>query len=255
MSEKLKSFAKRVAPAPYQKLQELRSDWLLKKVTAAILDRCGLVVQGGPFAGMHFVPKVADGSIVPKIIGSYEEELHNVIRSVIGSNYSTIVNVGSAEGYYAVGLARSFPNATVHAFDLDPVARSLCKDMADLNKVCVKIHGECRPSTLNDVLPEDGRALVVCDCEGAELEILNLAAVRGLANSDLLVELHDFINPIISSEMQRRFSTSHEITIIDSQPRRPGDYAVIEFLNDVERRVALAEFRPGPMQWAFMVAK
>lgn len=251
----LKSLASRIAPGPYRKLQELRSDLLLKKVTVRVLDRYGLVVQAGPFAGMLFAPKTSDGSIVPKIIGSYEAELHDAIRSIQKNNYSTIINVGCAEGYYAVGLARSFPNATVHAFDLDPVARSLCAEMAGSNGVSVRIHGECNAAVLNAVLPADGRSLVVSDCEGAELEILDPSAVRGLVSSDLLIELHDFINPIISSEMQRRFDNTHKITLISSEHRLPEDFPSTAFLSDLEQRVALAEFRPEAMQWAFMLAR
>lgn len=251
----LKTIAKRLAPETYSKLQERRSQSLLNTVTARILERYGPVVQAGPFADMKFVSEASNSSVVPKLVGSYEAELHDVIRGLSSDNYDGIVNIGCAEGYYAVGLARLFPSASVHAFDLDPLARRLCGEMAEANDLNVAIHGECTAQLLNELVSKFDRPLIVCDCEGAEVQILDSSVVEGLSACDMLVELHDFVDPTISSVIQTRFQDSHEIQIIDSQPRDPAAFPATSFLSPLEQRVAVAEFRPSNMQWAFMRAK
>ena len=251
----LKSIVKNLAPGVYGKLQENRSQRLLKQVTVKILERYGAVVQDGPFAKMKFVSEASNSSVVPKIVGSYEAELHDTIRSLVSNKYAAIVNIGCAEGYYAVGLARLFPSTVVHAFDLDPLARRLCEEMAQSNGVAVTIHGECTAATLNKVLRGSERSLIVCDCEGAEVQILDPKAVDHLAACDMLIELHDFIDPSISSTIQRRFADTHEIRLITSRPRDPAAFPATNFLSGLEQRVAVAEFRPDNMQWAFMHAK
>src|SRR5262249_38601391 len=58
----------------------------------------GTAVQSGPFAGMRFAAQVAGSGILPKLIGSYEAELHPIIDAVAKSAYTRIVNIGCGEG-------------------------------------------------------------------------------------------------------------------------------------------------------------
>lgn len=60
---------------------------------------------------------------VPKLLGSYECELHEIIESALRSNHHRVIDVGSAEGYYAVGFALK-RGCHVVAFDTDP--QNLC---------------------------------------------------------------------------------------------------------------------------------
>jgi methylase of polypeptide subunit release factors len=46
-----------------------------------------------------------------------------------------VIDIGAAEGYYAIGFARRLPAARVIASDLDPVARLLCWLLARRNGV------------------------------------------------------------------------------------------------------------------------
>jgi methylase of polypeptide subunit release factors len=84
--------------------------------------------------------------LVPKLLGSYEAELHPVLDQVIRNNYETIIDVGCAEGYYAVGLALSLPTTHVHAFDIDSRARELCTiwRRPTRSQERVIVEGECR---------------------------------------------------------------------------------------------------------------
>jgi len=95
----------------------------------------GGTVLSGPFAGMRFGDGRSQSEIMPKLIGSYECELHDIVESLIKLRFTTIINVGAAEGYYAVGMAVKCPQAKVVAFEMDDTQAEYCRSTAILNSV------------------------------------------------------------------------------------------------------------------------
>ena len=62
----------------------------------------GLKVIHGPFEGLQYPDARSSGSsLLPKLIGSYEHELHEIINDALGQSYTDLVDIGCAEGYYA----------------------------------------------------------------------------------------------------------------------------------------------------------
>src|SRR5690606_30246863 len=56
------------------------------------------VVLGGPFAGMRYPEKRAIGSaIYPKLLGSYEMELHPLFDRLRNQEFGSVVDIGCAE--------------------------------------------------------------------------------------------------------------------------------------------------------------
>ncbi len=110
----------------------------------------GLTVHSGPFCGMRYIAEAAGSVLVPKLVGCYELEIREAVESALSMPYDTIVNVGCAEGYYAVGCAIRLPRAKVFAFDTDPYARRLCRQLAALNEVGerVKVGAFCTRKVL-----------------------------------------------------------------------------------------------------------
>lgn len=251
----LKSFLRGAAPAPYRRLQEVLSRWRVKYVTKSLISHVGLVIQDGPFAGMRYVPEAVGSTLTPKLLGSYEAELQPTLQIILRSNYKAFVDIGCAEGYYAIGIALKLPGAVVYAFDIDHRGRELCRQMARANMVDdrVLVQGECSHEVLRSLAT--ARTLVICDCEGCELDLLQPSLVPELTNCDLLVELHDLFAPGLTKELVSRFEPTHVIKLIDSQERDPGDYPVLRRFSGLNQRVAVSEFRDGPMQWAFMTSK
>ena len=89
----------------------LIAKWRSVLIQNTIIQKCGTVVQSGPFKGMQFVSHSSEGCHVPKLLGSYEQELHVHIEAAIARGYGHVVNIGVAERYYAVGLAIRMPTA------------------------------------------------------------------------------------------------------------------------------------------------
>jgi hypothetical protein len=59
---------------------------------------------------MAYIPQAVGSALIPKLLGCYEAELHGVIACALNTTYDTIIDIGCAEGYYAVGLALHFPD-------------------------------------------------------------------------------------------------------------------------------------------------
>jgi hypothetical protein len=214
-----------------------------------------LTVLAGPFRGMRYPRAQSAGStLVPKLLGSYERELHAVVESLVQQQYSCVVDIGCAEGYYAVGFAMRLPRATILAFDTDPQACALCLEMARLNGVTdrVKVGALCDEATLLG-LPLGDRALVISDCEGYEITLFSAPVAAALARHTLLIEVHDFFDEDLGEELQRRFAKTHHLSVIPGidDRRKANGYAnvALEPYSMAMRRRLLAERRGFIMQW------
>ena len=187
-----------------------------KRLFKKMLDE--LVVRNGPFKGMKYAGAFSFTSfLLPKLIGSYENEILPVIEQICKTPYSEIINIGCAEGYFAVGFSRKNKNAKVYAFDINETERKKCNEMAILNgvKERVIIEGFCSKETLmNFNFTEKG--LVFCDCEGYEKELFDAEVAKKLKNCDLLIELHDSLDIYISGYIKDIFKETHDISIFQS---------------------------------------
>lgn len=226
-----------------------------RQLTSAWLNTWGNQVRIGPFAGLQLsqTPSWGDGDILPKLIGTYEAELHSVISRTCQLPYSKIVNIGCAEGFYAVGFARALPMAHVVAFDSDRRARQVCISTAMLNGVSerLSVMGRCTVDRLASVLTNADITFLLADCEGAEEDLLSLYNIPALAHADMLIECHDFVRPNVSAELCDRFRNTHLIDRIYEDCRPLDRFPALGELSSIDRAVAMCEWRPTRMNWIY----
>ncbi|BCX18465.1 MAG: hypothetical protein KatS3mg117_2147 [Geminicoccaceae bacterium] len=207
----------------------------------------------GPFRGM-LLPEAAswgDGDLAPKLLGAYESELHPALERVFARAPDLVVDVGCAEGWYAVGAALRLPGRIVHAFDLDEKALAICGEAARLNGVAerVRLERRCDADRLVALVTGAERPLVILDCEGFERELVTPSTVPALARADLIVECHDFLEPGLCERLAALLRPTHEIEILREGARDPGAWPVLEKLGSLDRWLAVCEFRPNLMRW------
>jgi hypothetical protein len=217
-----------------------------------VLSKCGTVVQHGPFAGMRLLPAVTEGCYLPKLLGSYEAELHAAIGDLVQTRYECVVNIGCAEGYYTVGFARLLPAAEVFAYDLNPTAQRFCRRLAEINHVSDRVHIGGLFSPADFARFEGRRTLVICDIEGAELELLDPLAAPSLAGFDLLVEMHDLGGRAVSAHLLPRFQQTHAVELIAHGGRDTARFPALKDLSQFNQFIALWEWRSGPTPWAIL---
>jgi hypothetical protein len=218
-------------------------------------------VLNGIFKGLQYPSlDITESALVPKIVGSYEYQLQPWLSQIINTNYSDIINVGSAEGYYAVGLAKRMPNTVIHCYDINEKDIEFSKQMAKVNNVSnLTWNTFCDENTLLN-FAYSGKTLIMCDCEGYELELFTKAVANKCRHMDFLIELHDVVNPIISSKILSIFQPTHTFKVVNN---KAVDYSMLtglQSLSPKEREFALLEHRGGLyknafMEWAFLTPK
>jgi len=241
---------------PDRSLSKALGEYRSRLVTKWI-SQFGLSVCGGPFEGMRLLPESAwgDGDLLSKLVGAYEAELHGVVHGLAVQGYKRIVNIGCAEGYYAVGLALTLPRSRVIAFDTCEAAQNLCRNAAALNEVGgrVEVYGNCITEALASILAGPEKTFVLSDCEGAETYLLDPRKTPALLDCDLLIECHDFACPKTTDLLRRWFDRTHSSRIIFETGRDLALFPLTAFWSSLDRAVAFCEFRPCRMHWLLLV--
>jgi hypothetical protein len=201
-----------------------------------LIEEGGAGVRSGPFAGMLYPPnRIADvDTPSAKLLGVYEREIQRAFVDALKCGVSIFVDIGCADGYYAVGMPFASRAVTCYAFDLAASARRLCGEVARLNSVQsrVRIAGRFTAGALDGV-DMDG-ALVLCDIEGAEGALFgDPLLLRRVHNSTVVIEVHEDAHPGMSRDLQRQFVGSHRIERVEQEPRSDD----------------LLEFRPPLLHW------
>ena len=98
------------------------------------------------------------------------------------------------------------------------------------------------------------QALVICDIEGAERELLDPSAAPALAGMDLIVEAHDCAIPGLAKLLEAKFSATHDVRIVTDTGSRivataPDWFASLAHLDQL---LAVWEWRSGATPWLVM---
>src|SRR5262249_42264509 len=141
---------------------------LMAKIDRHIFKKFGDRVQDGPFKGMIVTdrPNWDDGNAGLKLLGLYEHELWRAIENAIACKPKAIINIGCAEGYYAIGLKRRLPKVPVFAVDMNGQSLNQCSELARRNGVDVITRIGCKNP--QELLFGYLNAFYVVDCEGDE---------------------------------------------------------------------------------------
>jgi hypothetical protein len=219
-----------------------------------LVQQYGTKVIAGPFAGMEFLAQSAEGCHVPKLLGCYEEELHPFLKTLVQANYTTVLNIGCAEGYYAVGIKRLLPAVRMLAYDINPRAQEACKTLAARNGIEIEIGGLFSPQDFA-LFTNNEKILVWCDIEGAERELLDPVIAPRLKQMDVVVEFHPTAGGHTLNDVAPRFADSHDVEIIHGRGHNPLLPNFLQQLGHLDQLLAQWEWRSAPTPWAIMHAK
>jgi hypothetical protein len=229
--------------------------WRGKVIETDIMQRSGGVIAHGPFAGMIYSNTASEGATAARLLGCYEASLAPIIEDIVARAYACVMDVGCAEGYYAVGLARRMPNTQIIARDTEPKALRKCAALAQANGVAGQISYGGAVAHRDFDICLGTKTLVICDIEGAEAQLLNPILAPGLRVADILVESHDCLIPNLSANLAQRFAASHDVQIFDRSLDVGALPDWMHSYSDMDRLLALWEWRAGPTPWLWMTAK
>jgi len=236
-----------------------------------VIEKTKSTVVGGPFVGLKINPDegsfgnglVVGQGLIIKLLGFMEQELHPHIEKIIKYNPSQIVNLGCAEGYYAVGLGLRIPSVPIVAVDIDLNAIRLTTENAQVNGIAdrlsfIDLRGmESLEEQVEIMSKHDLKkgGMWIVDIEGAEAEVLDIDKMPVLETCSIIVETHDHMGPSTLQDLKDRFSKSHNIEIVGSGGRNPNQSDILkEFPDDIKWAI-MSEGRLSSMEWLVMIPK
>jgi hypothetical protein len=166
-------------------------------------------VEHGPFSGMVYPEETAQWVIAPalKESGEYEAALLPALSAELRRSPACFVDIGAADGYYAVGAARMGVHTI--AYESSPIQRRAIRSLAAANGVHVDVRRHCRHVPR---LPDN--SVILMDAEGAEKRLLTRTTARRLAASTVFVELHEQFARGVTEVLLTRFAGTHQAEII-----------------------------------------
>jgi len=236
----------------------LLSKWRSVLLQNTLIQDSGTMVRQGIISGLDFLPHSSEGCHVAKLLGIYEQPLQAPLKELWDEKaYENVINIGCAEGYYAVGLARAYKDVNSFAYDTDPAARESCSQLAKKNGVEKRVTVGALFTHIDFQRFFGTNSLVLCDIEGAEKELLDPILAPELAALDIVVESHECLIPGITELLINRFKDTHDIIKIEDNGMRElsGMPSWFYELAHLDQLLSVWEWRSGPTPWLIMRSK
>ena len=224
----------------------------VEHLASALIGAIGLKVQSGPFRNMQLVPVQMGSLLMPKLLGTYESEISHLFEDL--SAFDRVVDIGSAEGYYAVGCPFANPHLRSIAYDADVKAHAVCRQAAERNGVSDRV--EQRHFCSFDELASlaDARTLIVIDIDGAEVDLLCSQTAERLARATIIMEVHQVGSTTTEADIIPHFARTHDIQIFRQGVVDANRFAFLRQLTAFERYLTVWEGRKTEA-WLHMTPK
>jgi len=150
---------------------------------------------------------------LPMLIGSNELEIEPFLEKIRNLPIQRSIHLGAANGYFAVGFARTFWH-TVLAFEAGSANHRELQAIIRSNGMSDRV--VCRPAAnYQDLDAEIGPepAMIFCDIDGGEQKLLDPDLIPKLREVPMLVETHPLDGAAGYSRdlLRKRFSETHII--------------------------------------------
>jgi hypothetical protein len=122
---------------------------------------------------------------------------------------------------------------------------------SDVNNI--EVSCECTSDRLGKYLSNG--ALVICDCEGCEFELLTPSVVPTLQESTVVVEMH--VSREQNASFVERFSDSIRCSLIEyktpnqSLGTDPDSYPELDGYSEPQGNLAVSDLRAGDQTWLY----
>jgi hypothetical protein len=221
-------------------------------------------VQEGALKGLKLGPEPtwARADLGPMLLGTYEINVVEQLRR-LSKGRSTLVDVGAADGYFAVGCVKGRLFERSVCFEADSITREALRETVLRNGVedRVTIFGTADSSFLDKIADADvdpGDAVFLIDIEGGEFALLDDATLRSLANARFVIELHNEMLagqdrlPALVASAEKYF----DISYVENGPRDPNANPLLRGFVENDRWLLCSEGRPAVRQrWMVLEPK
>ena len=213
-------------------------------------------VKYGQFQGLRLISKswwgASDRASI--LFGLYEQEVLNSLKN-IPSRYKYFIDLGAADGYYAIGVLISGLCKKSYCFEISEKGREIIKENAIINNVLdsIEIRGIAKQNFYESIpLNEIEESILFIDIEGGEFEILNKASFSVFKKSIIFIELHDWFyddGDEKLKELKLSAGKTHAISEIIMKSRDLSIYEELKTYPDNDRWLICSEGRGQLMTW------
>ena len=232
------------------------------KVWQALLKKHNYIVAYGPFEGMQLGKDVwwSKNDRITQILGVYEQHVMEKLIEYGKRQSHPFIDIGAADGYFAVGMAFSKSVNKVYAFEISSVGQEKIKENAARNSCSdlVFVRGEPNYESLNSIISESSGAVVLLDIEGDEFQFLTEEILTLMRNCYVVCELHPWIVKAGYEKQKQLISKAENIfnvSMIQREAYGPNQFEELSEFSDEERLIALGEGREKNMKWLVLEPK
>ena len=230
------------------------------RVSLEAFDVCKGVVRYGPFTGMHLNRSTWWGAedLGSQCFGLYEKELLDLIDS--RDEWGAFVDIGAADGYYAVGMLVAGKTDRVICFEASEQGQRAIVDNWELNGAInrLEVYGVADEASLHSKLVNlPKNTLVIVDIEGFEFDLLTDSVLKILSECEIILELHNWVDNFEDKycALLKRLFTFFDIRVIERDDRPTANFSELRDFTDDNRMLLVSERRPCLMRFLHMTPK
>ena len=211
----------------------------------------GETIREGVFEGMRY-PSLTSRTAGPaRLLGVYEQPISRWIDEAAETAYQEVACFGCDDGYYPCGLAGRMPRATLRAYFRSERTRAAASALWADNEVGERTLAADRPTRSVWLEPPrgGGRRLIFIDSyEAVDEMAAELAAAA--RHADIIFEEAEPDGTKAGEAIRAAVANTHEVERIeDSGRREPNDGSWRTTLGELDRLLALWEWRVGSATW------
>ena len=228
-----------------------------KAISRYVFDKFKGEVRYGPFKGLFLSgnANTSKGNLGAKVCGLYEQTLLNWLSN--NGPYKDVVNFGAADGYFSIGLLISGTAERSICFESTEMGRKAIEENARMNGVSdsIIIRGVVDENVGSEIAACDvnlKEALILCDIEGSEFDVLTSKVLCDLEGITLVVELHDRLMPenlSLRQDLIARLPEKAKHEILKSTPANWQGIPEIEAMTDYDRALIAIDGRKILGEW------
>jgi hypothetical protein len=211
----------------------------------------------GPFKGLGLDKAFMNWSRVDLgsiLLGFYEQEVIEELVKI--SKYRKVfVDVGAADGIFAVGLLEANIYDQSICFEIDDQAKRNILNLAKKNNLenKITIYDEASVSKMQSINSINWNDVcILIDIEGDEFNFITPEMIQTIKGSTLIIEIHDmYMNDPKKSkyDLDQMLRKDYSIKVITTASRDLSQIDEIKHLHDNERWLLCSEGRGWRMEW------
>jgi hypothetical protein len=247
--------------------QEAREAWRketvaqrLERVSLETYDLCKGAISQGPLKGLQLNRDTWWGKsdLGAQCLGLYEKEVLDCISAQ--APFDTFLDIGAADGYYAVGLLHAKMTKKAICFEISEEGQRATSENWLRNEEPgeLEIHGEANEKSIASVASNlTGKTLVLIDIEGFEFQLLSKEVIAALGKCAVIIEIHNWVDGFENKypDLLKNLDSFFDITIISPSERNTQSIELLRSYTDDNRLLVSSERRPCLMRFLYLEPK